>query len=153
MNWRGEANLSLLNQAAASASSVIPGFETRHQVDYLNDGWYNNCRSWIPASMPAWIELDLGAIFEIRRVSLGSEHTKFWGDRRLLEFTIETRSQPSFSWELVHRHEAKDGPVEGTTAFDIGNKRARFVRLNFTKTVGGDLARIDELEVYGHRVH
>ena len=39
INRHGEANLALLNQATATASSVIPGFETRHQIDYLNDGW------------------------------------------------------------------------------------------------------------------
>jgi hypothetical protein len=150
--WKGEANLALLNQATATASSVIPGFETRHQIDFLNDGWYNNCRSWIPATMPAWAEIDLGDIFEIRRVSLGSEHTKFWGDRRLLEFTISTRQQQSQPWELVISHDAKDGPVDSTTGVDFRPRIARFVRLEFSKTVKGDLPRVDEIEIYGHRI-
>jgi hypothetical protein len=68
-NRNGAANLALLKQAVATASSLIPGFETRHQIDYLNDGWYNNCRSWIPVSMPAWAELDLGEAFALRLLS------------------------------------------------------------------------------------
>lgn len=42
------ANLALLNGATATASSVMTIFPDRHRINFLNDGWYNNCRSWIP---------------------------------------------------------------------------------------------------------
>jgi hypothetical protein len=150
--WRGEANLALLNQAVATASSVIPGFETRHQIDFLNDGWYNNCRSWIPAAMPAWAQIDLGDIFEIRRVVLGSEHTKHWGDRRLLKFRISVRQEQDQPWNATVSHDEGAWPVDTTTAFEFPTRTARFVRVDLFATVNNDLPRIDEIEVYGHKI-
>jgi hypothetical protein len=143
------ANLALLKETEATASSLIYGFPTRHEIHFLNDGWYNNCRSWIPMMMPAWVELDLQRLFELSLIAIGSEHTKRWNDRQPLEFTIRARGHLEDEWTLLHQHEAKDGPVRGTTVFAFKPMQARFVRLDFTKTAQGDPVRVDEVEVYG----
>ena len=48
-----QPNLALLKDAKAEASSLIDGWcPRRHCTEYLNDGFYNNCRSWIIGTIP-----------------------------------------------------------------------------------------------------
>ena len=68
----GRRNLALLPTAKVAASSTLPGHAI-HQVAHLNDGWYGNDRSWVAATMPAWVEIDLGAVFSISRVCLSND--------------------------------------------------------------------------------
>jgi hypothetical protein len=43
-----QPNLALLKDAKPDASSLLAGWcPQRHCTEYLNDGFYNNCRSWI----------------------------------------------------------------------------------------------------------
>jgi hypothetical protein len=146
----GLANLALLLQARASASSLIPGFPGRHEITFLNDGWYNNCRSWIPAAMPAWVELDLGDVFELHSIKLESEHTPYWNDRAPSEFSV--RKDTAGEWRAALYHSPSKGAIHGTTEFTFPAIEARYVHVDFTATEGGDLVRIDELEVYGRRI-
>ena len=39
---------------------AIYGGNGPSRIAHLNDGWYGNNSSWIPAKMPAWAEIDLG---------------------------------------------------------------------------------------------
>jgi len=151
INSDGLANLALLKQATPLASSVFPGFPDRHSITYLNDGWYNNCRSWIPASMPAWAEIDLGEIFVVQKVRFGSEHEKYWRDRAATEFTIRISEVGGSNWTVVYTHHADQGAVTGTQEFWFQPQNARYVRLDFNATRDGDPVRIDELEIYGRR--
>jgi F5/8 type C domain len=126
----GLANLALLKRARASASSLLPGFPDRHEVNNLNDGWYNNCRSWIPAAMPAWVVVDLGDTFLVSSVTLGSEHTKFWGDRAPSEFSIAVRADRSSNWDLIYRHNPNQAPLQETTDFAFPQPHlAQYIRL------------------------
>ena len=77
----GRRNLALLPAAKANASSVFAGGNAIHQIAHLNDGWYGNNASWIPAKMPAWAEIDLGAAYRIAEVRLGNDHTGGYKDR------------------------------------------------------------------------
>jgi hypothetical protein len=152
VNSKGLANLSLLKQARAFASSIIPGFPHRHQTNYLIDGWYNNCRSWIPAVMPAWIEVDLGGLFELSSIKFGSEHTKFWGDRAPTAFSISVRADQSSEWIVVYNQDAGQGAIQETTEFQLSLKRAaQYLRIDITATRDGDLPRLDEVEIYGRK--
>jgi len=152
INSHGLANLALLNQATATASSVITGFSDRHRVIFLNDGWYNNCRSWIPNSMPAWLEIDLGSVYEVHNVRIGSEHSTYWNDRSPSEFAIRLRADAVSEWTLVYQHNAGQEPVSRTEEFSFGPRRARDVRIDFTASRFGDPVRVDEVEIYGERV-
>ena len=92
----GRRNVALLPQAKASASSVIAGFPEKHTVPHLNDGYYNNSASWISAGEPSWVELDLGAEYEINELALGSEHTPAFRDRAItkLDVSVASAAQP-----------------------------------------------------------
>jgi formylglycine-generating enzyme required for sulfatase activity len=148
----GLANLALLKRARVSASSFLAGFPNRHQVDFLTDGWYNNCRSWVPTAMPAWVVIDLGDTYEVSSVTLGSEHTKFWGDRTPSEFSIAVRADRSSNWDFIYRHDANQVPVQETTDFPFSQpQRVQYVRIDITNTKAGDLPRLDEVEIYGRR--
>jgi hypothetical protein len=145
----GLPNLALLTQAKARASSLLPGFPNKHQVSFLNDGWYNNCRSWIPARMPAWIELDLGSHFEISIVKFGSEHTPFWRDRAATKFSIQVRLDRTSEWATVYDHPQSRGAINQTSEFRFVAQRAQFVQINILETEQGDQVRVDETEIYG----
>ena len=162
----GRRNLALLPEAKATASSVIPGFRELHQVAHLNDGFYNNPASWVSASDPSWVEIDLGAEYLLNEIALGSEHTAHFNDRAVTRFVVkvapgevrnpkaEGRSESGGSstlgaesdgWRKVFAYEGK--PVHGTEHFRFEPVPARRVRVTILAAAGGT-ARIDELEIY-----
>lgn len=145
----GLYNLALLIESSASASSSINDpTGSRHRINYLNDGWYNNCRSWIPAIMPAWAQIDLSNDYEISAVAFGSEHDAYYKDRATVSFVIKVASQNApQSWTTVFSSADKT-PVRSTTRFAFSPIIARYIRVEILESIGGDV-RIDELEVYG----
>jgi formylglycine-generating enzyme required for sulfatase activity len=149
INVSGLANLALLRRATASASSLIKGYPQRHQIKFLNDGWYNNCRSWIPASMPAWVEVDLGAVFEISLIKFGSEHAGVLQDRAPVSFNISFQQDRLTEWQSVFQSPADAPPIHGTTEFPIQKHLARFIKIQIGQAQHNDLVRIDEVEIYG----
>ena len=151
-NGKGLYNLALLKQATAAASSLIPEHPERHQIQYLNDGWYNNCRSWIPSQMPAWIEIDLGSEFMIENITLGSEHTVYYNDRAATHYSVKaaTLSQYPTRWLEVLPYNRTNEPLRRTTTFEFEPTSARYVRIEFYASDGGQV-RIDEIEIYGRR--
>ena len=46
------------------------------------------CRSWIPASMPGWAEVDLGGVYKIHEIVFGSENKSHFADRAAIDFEI-----------------------------------------------------------------
>jgi hypothetical protein len=159
----GRPNLALLAEAQASASSLIPMMPageretvaSRHRISYANDGWYNNCRSWIAATMPAWVQVDLGNVYEITGVAFGSEHDPFYKDRAPLKFKVLFTSGAA-DWKVAYES-AKDEPVQSTTTFNFAhNVSARIVKLLIEDSTppiypatSPGAVRIDEFEVYG----
>jgi F5/8 type C domain/TIR domain len=152
INAGGAANLALLKQAKAFASSLLPDSGLRHQAAYLIDGWYDQCRSWVPATMPAWVEVDLGEIFRLKGVKLGSEHMKVRGDRAPSAFSIAIRADASNNWNVVYEQPANRAPLLQTMEFAFPSPRpAQYVRIDISATRDGDLPRLDEFEIYGQR--
>lgn len=146
---RGATNVALLPITKPNASSTIAGYEDRHSVEFLNDGWYNNPRCWICASMPAWAEIDLGKIYKVDKVVFGSEHTAEWEDRAITEFRILVATKynedsGAATWKEVFNYEGD--PVRDTTPFTFDPVQARWVRVDIL--AGEAQPRIDELEVY-----
>ncbi len=149
----GEPNLALLKDAKPEASSVIAGWcPQRHCTEYLNDGFYNNCRSWIIGTIPGWAQIDIGTIATVNRVLLGSEHAPFWKDRFLTDFDIlvatETADKDSAAktWKKVLTYDKAGAPISETTEFKFKETEARLVRIHIRANDG---ARIDEIEIYG----
>lgn len=145
-------NLSLLKTAKANASSLIPGYPRRHEVEYLNDGWYHSSSSWIPYRMPAWAEIDLGDEYWVRKVAFGSDHSSYDRQRAASSFRIlvareySSGSQPQH-WTEVYVH--KNGrPVRNTEDFEFNPVKCRYVRIDIAESVG-EAVRIDEIEIYG----
>lgn len=146
---RGAINVALLPDTSPEASSVIAGYDDRHRIEFLNDGWYNNPRSWIIAGVPGWAEIDLGQVIsEVDKVVFGSEHTAQWNDRKAQDFSILVATKydedsEAATWTEVYQH--KGEPVHATTIFDLDPVDARWVRIEIR---GPDGARIDEFEIY-----
>jgi len=144
---RGATNMALLPGTAPNASSCIAGYDDRHQIEFLNDGWYNNPRSWIIGSIPGWCEIDLGKAYEIDKVVIGSEHTAQWNDRAPTDFSILVATEynedsDAGTWKEVYENNT---PVSGTTEFEFNAVKARWVRIDIRSMDG---ARIDEFEIY-----
>ncbi len=147
----GEPNLALLKDAKAEVSSQLEGWcPRRHCIEYLNDGFYNNCRSWIIGAIPGWAQVDIGAVANVNRIFFGSDHSQGFLDRTTADFDIlvattkADEKSDANTWKKVYTH--KNGPVSKTTPFKFKDVEARWVRIHIRANGG---ARIDELEIYG----
>jgi hypothetical protein len=144
-------NLARLPAAKAAASSVYQGGAMPiHQVAHLNDGWYGNRASWIADRMPAWAEIDLGAVYQIGQVALGNDHARQYTDRaatrlRILAATDYNADSQAASWRTVAEYEG--APLAEEKVFVFTPVAARWVRVEMLKG-GQDMPRLDEIEVY-----
>ncbi|MDQ1327220.1 MAG: hypothetical protein QG641_500 [Candidatus Poribacteria bacterium] len=151
----GNFNLALLEVAKPKADSLIAGWcPQRHCTEYLNDGFYNNCRSWISATSPgkeAWAEIDMGNVYPIKKVGFGSDHCGNYKDRAAKDFEILVAKDynadtKSASWKVVYESKGVD-QITNTTYFEFSEVEARYVRISVTSTSGSEI-RIDEMEIY-----
>ena len=152
----GNFNLALLEDAEPNVDSLLPGWcPNRHCTPYLNDGFYNNCRSWIsatPSGSEAWAEIDLGDVYRIKKVGIGSDHCGNYADRaatgfKILVATKYNEDSEAGTWKEVYEHKKGDA-VHETTYFEFKEVEARYVRISVLTTNSGEV-RIDELEIYG----
>lgn len=143
-------NLALLRSARVAASSSIESYGGRHQITFLNDGWYNNCRSWIPGRWPgpgqrmaAWCEIDLGDEYQLFKIALGSEHTVYYNDRTFTRLDIAVDGNTVISYNDPQR------PIQRTTSFSLPSPIVgQTVRISIPES---DFPiRIDEVEIYGN---
>lgn len=148
-----EPNLALLKDAKAEASSELLGWcPQRHCIEYLNDGFYNNCRSWIIGAIPGWAQIDMGEVANVNRIFFASDHSQGFLDRTTADFDIlvaTSKADPDSdadTWTQVYTH--KGDPVSETTEFTFEDVEARWLRLHIRSNAG---ARVDELEIYGGR--
>lgn len=146
-----QPNLALIKEAKPDASSLIDGWcPQRHCTEYLNDGFYNNCRSWIIGTIPGWAQIDMGAVASVNRIYFGSDHSQGFTDRTTLDFdilvatTVADADSAATSWKKVYTH--KGNAISNTTEFTFDDVKARWVRIHIRSNAG---ARIDELEIYG----
>lgn len=146
-----EPNLALLKDAKAEASSLLGGWcPHRHCTEYLNDGFYNNCRSWIIGAIPGWAQIDIGEVVNVNRIIFGSDHSQGFVDRTTADFDILVAAQvadansEANTWENVYTHEG--APISKTTEITFDDVEARWLRIHIRTNPG---ARIDEIEIYG----
>ena len=150
----GNFNLALLEDARPNADSVIAGWcPQRHCTEYLNDGFFNNCRSWITGSggPEAWAEIDLGDVYRIKKVGIGSDHCGNYQDRFAKDFKILVATEynedsKAATWKVAYDNENGDA-VHETVYFEFKEVEGRYVRI-YVETGGGGV-RIDEIEIYG----
>ncbi len=152
---KGNFNLALLEDAKPNADSLLPGYAI-HQIEHLNDGFYNNCRSWISGVGPgteAWAEIDLGDdAYPIKKVGIGSDHCGNYQDRAATDFKILVATKynedsGANTWKEVYDHKNGDA-VHETTYFEFKEVKARYVRISVLNCVPSNV-RIDEIEIYG----
>jgi arylsulfatase A-like enzyme len=93
-----QKNLALAGKA--SASSLLPGHASKHQVAFLNDGKYGNPRSWIPAKMTGWAQIELAQSADIDRVVLSRDREGKLSDRSPVDFDLQV-STDGKAWETV----------------------------------------------------
>jgi hypothetical protein len=152
-----QLNLALLKSASASTPYSHPAFP----VSLINDGYYDNCRSWIAADGSAnnnTVLLNLGGVFEIRGIALTSLYRPMLRENR----TPFTDRSPTRVNVYVGRSEQDRQLVsaripDGSNA--ILNSRVywnlnadvvgQFVWVEILATSDGFPPRIDEVEVYG----
>jgi len=150
---RGFANLALNPAAKAAASSALEGYPI-HQVVHLNDGRLGNRHSWISGEDPSWAEIDLGDIYWVYSVALGSDSSGQYHDRAPTNFTILTATTydadtAAPSWTPVFRRSG-GSPVHTRAEFKFKPRQARFVRVAIAAATSPQV-RLDEMEVYGQK--
>ena len=146
-----EPNLALLKDAKAEASSLLDGWcPRRHCTEYLNDGFYNNCRSWIIGVLPGWAQIDIGEVANVNRIYFGSDHSQGFFDRTAADFDILVATKvadpnsEAITWEKVYTHNGE--PISKTTEMTFDDVDARWIRIQIRTNNG---TRIDEIEIYG----
>ena len=146
-----QPNLALLKDAKPDASSQLNGWcPQRHCIEYLNDGFYNNCRSWIIGALPGWAQIDIGAVANVNTIYFGSDHSQGFLDRMAKDFDIlvaTVKADPNSdagTWKKVYTH--KGDNISKTTEFTFDDVEARWVRIHIRTNAG---TRIDEIEIYG----
>jgi hypothetical protein len=147
----GRRNLALLPGAKPNASSVFAkGANPLHQVAHLNDGWFGNSASWITDKMPAWAEVDLGAVHAIGQVRVGNDHAQQYTDRAATELRVlvATNYSPESGgpgWRTVAQSKGQALQIE--KVFSLEPCLARWVRVELLQA-GPDQPRLDEIEIY-----
>ena len=145
----GEPNLALMVGAKPSVSDQISdggycpkphnprGKDTGpHCGVYINDGFYNNYRSWIGAKYPGWIQIDLGKIATINRIFLGSDHSQGFADRATSQFDVlvaadeAAKDSAAASWKKAFSYNNAEKPIRGTTEFKFAAAKGRYVRIH-----------------------
>jgi len=145
----GCRNLALLPAAKATASTTISGYAI-HRVAHLNDGWYGNSNSWVAAAMPAWVEIDLGAVFRVSQVWLSNDQGGQNTDRgatklRILAAADRDPSSSTAAWKIVAQE--RDSALLAAHGFSFDPVPARWVRVEVAESNQGAV-RFDEIEVY-----
>ena len=152
VNAYGLENLARRPQSTASASSALSGYAI-HRVEHLRDGRGGNAHSWIAGSMPAWAQIDLGALYWISHVAFGNDAAGDYTDRAAADFCIQVsdrETEDGATWRSVYSHGARE-PVLGRTDFHLTPVPARRVRVAVQSTANGGLVRLDEIEVFGQQ--
>ena len=146
-----QPNLALLKDAKPAASSLLNGWcPQRHCTEYLNDGFYNNCRSWIIGALPGWAQIDIGAVANVNTIYFGSDHSQGFVDRMAKDFDIlvatakADANSDAGTWKKVYTH--KGDNISKTTEFTFDDVEARWVRIHIRTNAD---TRIDEIEIYG----
>ncbi len=127
----GEPNMALLKQSSFKVLNTLKNRaycpkphnpngnpKGRHCGKFLNDGFYNSCRSWIISPLESWGQIDIGSVGTVNQVFLGSGHSQGFADRVLSDFDIlvsTTKASDNSnapSWKEAYTH--KQGPVRET---------------------------------------
>lgn len=90
------------NGAKATASSLLKGYEEKHQIAFLNDGKYGNGHSWIPATSAGWAQIELPEAMMIDRVVLSRDRGGRLARRVPVSFDILVSSDGK-EWKTVKK--------------------------------------------------
>jgi hypothetical protein len=151
----GRLNLARLRSVRISASSS----HQARPVTMLNDGFYDDCRSWIAADgqQSAEITLDLGNTYIIQNIALTNLYHPFassTGRDRFISAATVWAGDTKEDLDLIpvalpDVRPGQDPNLAGRKEWDTGDIRARIIRIRIERTLDGNPARIDEIEVYG----
>ncbi|MFT5129567.1 MAG: putative heme-binding domain-containing protein [Rhodothermales bacterium] len=143
-----QTNLALAGKA--SASSLLPGYEWKHQIGFLNDGKYGNPRSWIPAKETGWAQIKLAKSADIDRVVLSRDREGKLRDRSPVNFDIQVSSDDK-TWKIVKKVRAGKAIPTGLELAEQkmgGASRSPNVILIFTDDMGySDLPKFGKSEI------
>jgi hypothetical protein len=96
-------NLALADRGAvAHASSALAGYDI-HAIAHINDGFYGNSHSWIPATTgEEWAQIELPEPARVTRVVFSRDRNGQLTDRQILEAEVRL-SLDGESWHKVGR--------------------------------------------------
>jgi hypothetical protein len=143
----GLENLALRPEAHAFASGCLKG-HAAHRIGHLNDGRLGNAYSWVADAATGWAEIDLGGVFTVCRLALGSDSTGQYRDRAPTAFEIQSASDPGADavWKTIYAYAGE--PIHSRTEFTFPPVRARRFRVVVQADTGGE-PRLEEVEVFG----
>jgi len=140
-------NLALVAGVTVFVSGTIPGYP-QHKPENIIDNHYNNNYSWVANAPQAWVQVDLGKIYEIGAVCLSNDVRGEYNDRQPSDYGVlvsEKSDQPGDFKEIVR---IENQPLQGMRELTFEPVKARFVKVEIRKTSADQEPRLDEVEIY-----
>jgi hypothetical protein len=146
----------------ALGKTVISSFvNIQCPAENLVDGMYSTERDapeemqtcWIAGSLPQWIEVDLGANYDIDRISIAMFNPEDYdfllqGKKTGGDYTVLSNSVSKYETFLEH---GIAGSEITTTRFDASPlKSARYVRINISSSTKSEI-EINEIKIFGYK--
>jgi len=143
----GRRNLARLDGVRATASGTIPGHNI-HKVEHLIDGRYGNSNSWVADQQSSWVQLDLGAMYEINSVCLSNDQQKQFRDRQATDYTILVSDKIDQTEDYVQVAHISQRPLQTVNEVKFSPRPVCYIRIVLDQTAAGDAPRLDEVQVY-----
>jgi cysteine-rich repeat protein len=137
----GCGSVKLTPTAATASSTASADFPASEAVDGVVQTGCNAANRWASAaSDPQWLQVDLGALRHISRVTLR------WECSASANYDVQVASNANGPWATVASDPAGNGGVDDLTGL---NATGRFVRVySYARTTSSG-ASLYEVEVYG----
>lgn len=118
--------------------------EQHYAPERVNDGRIGKYDGWHTDQCPTWIAVDMQQVADIDTVRV----IFFWDGTRTYSYTVEV-SVDGKAWTKVADNSRNQTPTDAQgIVHRFPKTRARYVRLNVTKGVGGRYVHVVELEAY-----
>ncbi|NJC74144.1 choice-of-anchor D domain-containing protein [Planosporangium thailandense] len=139
------ADTDLASGRAVTASSQVNGAQS---PALATDGDANTYWESANNAFPQWLQVDLGASYQIGRITLKLPPSTAWG-ARTQTLSVSTSTDGSTFGAAVPSAGYPFDPSTGNTAsITVPATNARYVRLTFTANTGWPAGQVAEFEVY-----
>jgi hypothetical protein len=139
-----QAALLNLSGATATASTQYLSYVAANAID-ANPSTMWNAGIHATSASPAWLKVDLGALYDVDSIALKSKDTSY-SKAYYITFDLYYATTPDV-WQLAGSGTLYDDPITYINSINLGGQQAQY--LKFEVDGGTHWAHLAEMEVYG----